>query len=94
MISKLKSFNGGRIRSTGKVKSIKNEVLVALLPFVFISMVVLSSLGYFSAHRIIENNINKERQQSLSTAIARIGQSLDKNNKYPPAQPVVLHFRA
>ena len=81
MISKLKSFNGGRIRSTGKVKSIKNEVLVALLPFVFISMVVLSSLGYFSAHRIIENNINKERQQSLSTAIARIGQSLDKNKK-------------
>lgn len=82
MINKIHIPSGNKNNPTGKkVKSIKHEVLVAVLPFVFVSMVVLSCLGYFSAYEIIETNINKERQQSLSTAIAKISQSLDNNKK-------------
>ncbi len=85
MLSKFKAPRRGTAYSAAGSKSIKKELLVALLPFIIVSMVILSALGYFSAQRIIESNINKERQQSLSTAIAKIGQSLDNNKKVAEA---------
>lgn len=64
-----------------KVRTIQSEILWKILLFIAISLMLLSTFGYFSARRIIKHDIRKEREQSLSAAVEIITASLAENRK-------------
>lgn len=74
-----------------KVKSIQREILISILPFIMISMILLSALGYYSANQMIKTGIGKERLQSLNTAVERIEKSLSNNRKVSEALATAVH---
>lgn len=74
-------FKNLRRQSDSKVRTIQSEILTIVLPFIMISMIVLSGLGYYTARKIIEENIGNERKKSLFAAVEMIGKSLAENRK-------------
>lgn len=81
----MKSLDGNKQKQALKSRTIQSEVLMAILPFIIISMVILSGLGYFTARTIIEKSIQQERKKSLSAAVEMIGKSLAENRKVAEA---------
>ncbi len=64
-----------------KARSIRDEVLITVVPFIAIFMVILSAIAYFTAYRIIEKDIETERDRTLSLAVEKISKSLAENQK-------------
>ena len=61
------------------VKSIKFQVLYALLPIVLAAMILLSFLGYHTARQIIQDKTNQEMELNLSAAVVKVEKSLSQN---------------
>lgn len=61
------------------VKSKKKKILLIILPFTIISMILLSSLSYYFAYKIIEQNIEKRKKQELLLAVEKIEKYLSIN---------------
>lgn len=69
------------IKSGNKTRTIQSEILFSILPFIVISLIILSGMGYYTAYKIIKNDIQKEREKSLSAAVEMINRSLAENRK-------------
>ncbi len=69
----------------GKTRSIQKELLLVLVPAIFISMIVLSLLGYNAASSIIQNRISREMELNLSTGVEKIEKSLTNSGKVSEA---------
>lgn len=73
-----------------KTKSIQSEILILILPVIVISMLLISILGYYNSRKVIENNIGKERLQSLQMAVEKVEKSLSNNRKISESLAVAV----
>ena len=76
----MKAFNNKQAKGF-KSKTIQSEILLGVIPLILISMIILSGLGYYTAHEIIERQIGKEREKSIAVAMETISKSLAENRK-------------
>jgi methyl-accepting chemotaxis protein len=84
-IGEMKNKKMSQKKDLQRKSSVIFELMLTLLPVVLAVMVVLSILGYSTSKRIIEENINKKVELSLSVAVEKIEKSLTNNRKVAEA---------
>ena len=65
------------------MKSIKAKILLSILPLFIASMVILTTISYFSRTMLINNEINDKMGNQLMSQINEIEKSLERHAKIP-----------
>ncbi len=66
-----------------KIKSIKAKILFSVLPLFIVSMVVLTTISYYSSIQLINNEIKDKMENHLMNETNEIGKSLERHAKLP-----------
>lgn len=65
------------------MKSIKARILISILPLFIASMVILTTISYFSSMKLINNEIKDKMGNQLTSQINEIEKSLERHAKIP-----------
>jgi methyl-accepting chemotaxis protein len=68
-----------------KIKSIKAKILLSILPLFIVSMVVLTTISYYSSIKLLNIEIHDKMENQLMGQVTQIQKSLDKHSKIAEA---------
>lgn len=64
-----------------KIRSIKAKILLSILPLFIVSMIVLTTISYYSSIKLLNIEIHDKMQSQLMWQATQIQRSLDKHSK-------------